>query len=70
ALLFALRAIERIGKDTLARMNSDELFRALSFAASCAAITCSRAGADPPRPSEVGTELSRLLPDGLKPTAP
>jgi fructokinase len=70
ALLFALRAIGRIGKDTLARMNADELFRALSFAASCAAITCSRAGADPPRYSEVSVELSRLLPDGLKPTAP
>jgi fructokinase len=67
ALLFALRAIGRIGKDTLARMNSDELFRALSFAASCAAITCSRAGADPPRYSEVGAELSRLLPDSPKP---
>ena len=51
-------------------MNSDELCRALSFAASCAAFTCGRAGADPPRHSDVGAELSRLLPDGLKPTAP
>src|SRR5258708_37663413 len=63
ALLFALRAIGRIGAKTLARMNADELFRALSFAASCAAITCARAGADPPRQSDVGAELSRLLPD-------
>jgi fructokinase len=68
ALLFALRAIGRIGKDTLAGMNSDELFRALSFAASCAAITCGRAGADPPQLSDVGAELSRLLPNSPKPT--
>jgi fructokinase len=68
ALLFALRAIGRIGKGALARMNSDELFRALSFAASCAAFTCSRAGADPPRLSDVGAELSRLLPNSPKPT--
>jgi fructokinase len=63
ALLFALRAIGRIDKSTLAQMNADELFRALSFAAGCAAITCTRAGADPPRQSEVGTELSRLVPN-------
>jgi fructokinase len=68
ALLFALRTIGRIGKGALARMNSDELFRALSFAASCAAITCSRAGADPPRLSDVGAELSRLLRNSPKPT--
>jgi fructokinase len=67
ALLFALRAIGRIGKDTLARMNSDELSRALSFAASCAAITCARAGADPPRQSDIGAELSRLVPDWPEP---
>jgi fructokinase len=67
ALLFALRAIGRIGTKTLARMNSDELFRALSFAASCAAITCARAGADPPRQSDVGAELSRLVPDSPEP---
>jgi len=68
ALLFALRAIGRIGKSTLARMNADELFRALSFAAGCAAITCTRAGADPPRLSDVGAELPRLLPNSPKPT--
>ena len=49
ALLFALRAIGRIGPRSLARTNSEELGRVLSFAASCAAFTCSRAGADPPR---------------------
>ena len=66
ALLFALRAIGRIGREALAQMNSDELSRALSFAADCAAFTCGRAGADPPRQSDVGAALSRLLPDGRK----
>jgi fructokinase len=66
ALLFALRAIGRIGRQALAQTNSDELDRVLSFAASCAAFTCGRAGADPPRRSEVGAALSRLLPDSLE----
>ena len=35
--------------EALAHMNSDELRRALSFASGCAAFTCGRAGADPPR---------------------
>jgi fructokinase len=61
ALLFALRAIGRIRSGALAQMNSDELRRALSFAASCAAYTCGRAGADPPRQSDVGLALARLL---------
>jgi len=61
ALLFALRAIGRIETEALARMNSEELGRALSFASSCAAFTCGRAGADPPRQSDVGAELSRLF---------
>src|SRR5258707_195055 len=63
ALLFALRALGLIGRQALGRMNSDELARVLSFAASCAAFTCGRAGADPPRRSEVGPALSRLLPN-------
>lgn len=61
ALLFALRAIGRIKRDALAQMNADELGRALSFASACAAVTCGRAGADPPRQSDVGPALSRLL---------
>jgi fructokinase len=65
ALLFALRAIGRIEHRVLARMNSGELARALSFASACAAFTCGRAGADPPRQSDVAAELSRLLPDVL-----
>ena len=66
ALLFALRAQGRIGSKALAEMNSDELCRALSFASACAAVTCGRAGADPPRQAEIGAALSRLLPDSLE----
>jgi len=61
ALLFALRAIGRIKREALAQMSSDELHRALSFASVCAAITVGRAGADPPRQSDVGPALSRLV---------
>jgi len=61
ALLFALSAIGRIERQALARTDSAELRRALSFAASCAALTCGRTGADPPRVSDVAIELSRLL---------
>ena len=53
ALLFALReqgCIERAG---LQGVGAAELRRALSFACQCAAITCSRAGANPPRRNEV-----------------
>ena len=61
ALLFALRAIGRIKSEALAQVNAGELDRALSFAAACAAFTCSRAAADPPRYSDVGPALSRLF---------
>jgi fructokinase len=65
ALLFALRAIGRIGRQALAQTNSEELGRVLSFASSCAAFTCGRAGADPPRQSDVRAALSRLTPAGV-----
>jgi fructokinase len=60
ALLFALRAIGRIGRASLAQITSGELSRVLLFAADCAAFTCGRAGADPPRASDVGAALARL----------
>ena len=63
ALLFALRAIGRIKIGPLAQLTADELRCALSFASTCAAFTCGRAGADPPRQSDVGAALSRLLPN-------
>jgi fructokinase len=59
ALLFALRAIGRIRPSSLARASADELYGVLSFAAFCAAFTCGRAGADPPRSSDVGTDSLR-----------
>ena len=61
ALLFALRAIGRIKIGPLAQLTTDELRCALSFASTCAAFTCGRAGADPPRQSDVGAALSRLF---------
>jgi fructokinase len=61
ALLFALCAIGRIEAKSLVQANSSELRGALSFASICAAFTCGRAGADPPRRSDVAAELSRLL---------
>lgn len=61
ALLFALRAIGRIKTEALAQLDADELHRVLSFASTCAAFTCGRAGADPPRQSDVGAALSRLF---------
>jgi fructokinase len=62
ALLFALRTIGRIGAESLAHATYEELRRVLTFASACAAFTCGRAGADPPRQAEIGAELSRLLP--------
>jgi len=53
ALLFALReqgCLERAG---LQAVGAAGLRRALAFACQCAAITCTRAGADPPRRGEV-----------------
>jgi fructokinase len=53
ALLFALREQGCIERAALQATGAAELRRALSFACQCAAITCTRAGADPPRRSEV-----------------
>jgi fructokinase len=53
ALLFALARLKRIQRASLQSIGADELRKALSFACRCAALTCTRAGADPPRYSEV-----------------
>jgi fructokinase len=63
ALLYALWAMGRIGAAPLARLSADELNRALAFATACAAFTCGRPGADPPRFSEIGTEAIGALLD-------
>jgi fructokinase len=53
ALLCALHRQDRLGRSRLEDITADELRRALSFACSCAALTCTRMGADPPRSDEV-----------------
>ena len=53
ALLFALRELECLERARLRAIGVTELQRALSFACACAAVTGTRAGADPPRRSEV-----------------
>jgi fructokinase len=61
ALLFMLRMMDCIDADLLARLYAGQIRRALAFATKCAAITCTRQGADPPRFAEVdgaGSELS------------
>jgi fructokinase len=53
ALLFALHRQERLSRSRLKEISASELRRALSFACDCAALTCTRMGADPPRYDEV-----------------
>jgi fructokinase len=60
ALLFALRQLGCIERTKLQATASDELRRALSFACECAAVTCTRAGADPPWQREVTALYGRL----------
>jgi fructokinase len=61
ALLFALRAIGRIERRALAGTTADELSRVLTFAATCGAIACTRAGANPPRRAELDAATLALL---------
>jgi fructokinase len=60
ALLFALRELGCIARDKLHAVAVAELRRALSFACACAAVTCTRAGADPPWQREVPALLGQL----------
>jgi len=57
ALLVALRELGRIEVGALASMDAQELRHALTFAVTCAAITCERVGADPPLRSEIPFKL-------------
>ena len=53
ALLFALHKQGRLARQQLKDIGADELGRALSFAANCAGLTCTRPGADPPWSHEI-----------------
>ncbi|WP_027531202.1 carbohydrate kinase [Bradyrhizobium sp. WSM3983] len=53
ALLFALHKQGRLARQRLKDIGADELRRALSFAANCAGLTCTRPGADPPWSHEI-----------------
>jgi fructokinase len=53
ALLAALHRLDRIARPRLGDITAPELERALAFACRCAAFTCTRAGADPPRSREL-----------------
>ena len=53
ALLFALHQQGRLAREKLKDISADELHRALSFAADCAGLTCTRPGADPPWRHEI-----------------
>jgi fructokinase len=61
ALLYALHALGRIERDALKAASAGELHRALSFASICAAVTCGRAGADPPRQADLEAEAFEAL---------
>lgn len=53
ALLFALHKQGRLARPQLKDTSTEELRRALSFAANCAGLTCTRPGADPPWSHEI-----------------
>jgi fructokinase len=53
ALLFALHRQGRLARQKLKNIEVEELHDALSFAAACAGMTCTRAGADPPWQREI-----------------
>jgi fructokinase len=53
ALLFALHKQGRLARTGLKDISADELRCTLSFATRCAALTCTRVGADPPRSEDM-----------------
>jgi fructokinase len=53
ALLFALHRQARLARQQLKDIGTEELRLALSFAANCAGLTCTRPGADPPWSHEI-----------------
>ncbi|MGJ4958243.1 carbohydrate kinase family protein [Bradyrhizobium sp. HKCCYLRH2015] len=59
-LLFALRKLGRIGREALKALSQTEMRKALAFAGACAAVTCTREGADPPRWDDMAATWDRL----------
>lgn len=57
SLLFALYKQGCIARPRLKDIGADELRNALSFAANCAGLTCTRPGADPPWSHEINWSL-------------
>ncbi|WP_153814655.1 carbohydrate kinase [Streptomyces sp. SUK 48] len=54
ALLHGLSALDALSREALAALGAEGWARLLRFAARAAAVTCSRAGAEPPFADEVG----------------
>lgn len=61
ALLHRLDRAGRLGPDRLARLTAAEAREAVEFSSLIAAVTCSRAGADPPRRDELGARSTEIL---------
>ncbi|MFI7007875.1 carbohydrate kinase [Streptomyces sp. NPDC050145] len=55
ALLHGFSALDALSPAALGQLSGDDWVRLLRFAARAAAITCSRAGAEPPYAAEVGS---------------
>lgn len=53
ALLFHLTSRGAASRAAMREIHRDDLADALRFANAAAALTCTRAGADPPRPADV-----------------
>lgn len=53
ALLFALHRQDLLRRTRLKEMSAEQLQFVMTFAAKCAAFTCTRQGADPPRASDI-----------------
>jgi fructokinase len=59
-LLYALTHLNRIERMRLRDISAEELRKAVSFACQCAAVTCMRPGADPPRRGEVADLIDKM----------
>ena len=60
-LLVGIQAYERMSKAALADLTANELAQVLLLGSTCAALTCAKEGADPPRRRELPIPLRQLL---------